>query len=157
MPASNKQTTLRGCGFPKVGCYTLHGSLTSPYKAGFLTSGSSLLFPFSYYRTMGYWKVAPLLQWPDRSGFAPDSLFWLLRGLQSALHMFNMELYWHHNNTMPPCCQQFICVLSFFYQYTCKQLPIYWSFNIFKNASAFLHSPTSSGSEMNCRSEHKYS
>ena len=49
MPASNKQTTLRGCGFPKVGCYTLHGSLTSPYKAGFLTSGSSLPFPFSYY------------------------------------------------------------------------------------------------------------
>ena len=49
MPASNQQTTLRDCGYPQVGCYTLHGSLTSPYKAGFLTSGSSLAFPFSYY------------------------------------------------------------------------------------------------------------
>ena len=49
MPASNQQTTLRDCGYPQVGCYTLHGSLTSPYKAGFLTSGSSLPFPFSYY------------------------------------------------------------------------------------------------------------
>ena len=49
MPASNKQTTLWDCGYPQVGCYTLHGSLTSPYKAGFLTSGSSLAFPFSYY------------------------------------------------------------------------------------------------------------
>ena len=49
MSASNQQTTLRDCGYPQVGCYTLHGSLTSPYKAGFLTSGSSLPFPFSYY------------------------------------------------------------------------------------------------------------
>ena len=49
MPASNQQTTLRDCGYPQVGCYTLHGSLTSPYKAGFLTSASSLPFPFSYY------------------------------------------------------------------------------------------------------------
>ena len=49
MPASKQQTTLRDCGYPQVGCYTLHGSLTSPYKAGFLTSGSSLPFPFSYY------------------------------------------------------------------------------------------------------------
>ena len=49
MSASNQQTTLRDCGYPQVGCYTLHGSLTSPYKAGFLTSGSSLAFPFSYY------------------------------------------------------------------------------------------------------------
>ena len=44
-----KQTTLRSCGFNGVGCYTLHGSLTSPYKAGFLTSASLLPFPFSYY------------------------------------------------------------------------------------------------------------
>ena len=111
-----KQTTLRDCGYLSVGCYTLHGSLTSPYKAGFLTSGSSLLFPFSYCRTMGYRKVAPLLQWPDRSGLSPDSLFWLLRGIQSALHMFNMELYWHYNNISVVYCQLCLILFSQFYE-----------------------------------------
>ena len=106
MPASKKQTTLGNCGYPQVGCYTLHGSLTSPYKAGFLTSGSVLLLPFSYKRTMGYWKVTPLLQWPDRSGFSPDSLFWIFGGKYSALHMFHMELYWHYRITLLHKCQE---------------------------------------------------
>lgn len=106
MPASIKQTTPEKCGFFQVGCYTLHGSSTSPYKAGFLTSGSMLLFPFSYICTMVFWKFAPLLQWPDRSGLSPDSLFWLFRGKQSALYMFNMELYWHHLTTLLYKCQE---------------------------------------------------
>ena len=42
-----------GLRISPVGCYTLHGSLTSPYKAGFLTSASLLPFPFSYICTMG--------------------------------------------------------------------------------------------------------
>ena len=92
MPASKKQTTLENCGYPQVGCYTLHGSLTSPYKAGFLTSGSVLLLPFSYKRTMGYWKVTPLLQWPDRSGFTPDSLF---RSMHSCTLHGNIKLHKH--------------------------------------------------------------
>ena len=32
----------------RIGCCTLHGSSTSPYKAGFLTSESMLSLPFSY-------------------------------------------------------------------------------------------------------------
>ena len=48
MPASLSRQHL-GLRISPVGCYTLLGSLTSPYKAGFLTSASSLPFPFSYY------------------------------------------------------------------------------------------------------------
>ena len=51
MPASIKQTTPETADF-QVGCYTLHGSLTSPYKAGFLAPESMFSFPFSYICTM---------------------------------------------------------------------------------------------------------
>ena len=39
--------------------------------------GSRLIAPlsFSCYGTMDILRFAPLLQWPDRSGFTPDSLF----------------------------------------------------------------------------------
>ena len=39
--------------------------------------GSRLIAPlsFSCYGTMDILRFAPLLQWPDRSGFSPDSLF----------------------------------------------------------------------------------
>ena len=66
--------TSRGCGFPKTGCYTFIGSLTSPYQAGFLAPGSSFLSP-SHASAQWILRFIPLLQWPDRSGFSPDSLF----------------------------------------------------------------------------------
>ena len=54
MPAPVEQTTFRGCGFPQTGCYTLHGSLTSPYQAGFLAPESTHHLSFSCFRTMAF-------------------------------------------------------------------------------------------------------
>ncbi len=51
---SQKRTTSQGCGFPKTGCYTFIGSLTSPYQAGFLAPESSLPLSFSCVSTMDY-------------------------------------------------------------------------------------------------------
>ena len=85
--------------------------------------GSRLIAPlsFSCYGTMDILRFAPLLQWPDRSGFSPDSLFcWLLIihdcQMPSALAMFNMELYWHYNNTLLIICQY--CFRFFWYKFT---------------------------------------
>ena len=49
LPSSRQRLKLR---IFQVGCYTLHGSLTSPYKAGFLAPESMFSFPFSYICTM---------------------------------------------------------------------------------------------------------
>ena len=102
MPAPVEQTTFRGCGFPQIGCYTLHGSLTSPYQAGFLAPESTHHLSFSCFRTMAFENHSSVTVTGSlrfRTWF-PLSDFFL-----SALNMFNMELYWHHTTTPCPLCQ----------------------------------------------------
>ena len=109
------QTTLRNCGVFKVGCYTLHGSLTSPYKAGFLTSESSLISPSHTNDAMGCWDL--LLCYSDRIAqdfhLIPSSV--RFADNESALHMFTMELYWHYSSTSFFFCQSYLQnILNYF-------------------------------------------
>ena len=104
MPASIKQTTPETADFSG---WLLHFTrkFNLAIQSRFPGSRINVLFPLLIHMYNGFWKIAPLLQWPDRSGLSPDSLFWLLRGKQPALHMFNMELYWCYLTTSLYKCQ----------------------------------------------------
>ena len=68
------QTTLRIADIPS---WLLHFTRKFNLAIPSRFPGSRLIAPlsFSCYGTMDILRFAPLLQWPDRSGFSPDSLF----------------------------------------------------------------------------------
>ena len=74
MPASIKQTTPETADFSG---WLLHFTrkFNLAIQSRFPGSRINVLFPLLIHMYNGFWKIAPLLQWPDRSGFAPDSLF----------------------------------------------------------------------------------
>ena len=127
MPASKKADSARRLRTSPDGCYTLHGSLTSPYEAGFLTPESPRPLPFSYYpfllcaaagppgsfgssrRKKAYiqWDTERLLLcYSDRivqdSHLIPSSV---RPAGRPALHMFYMELYCVYITTVCRLCQ----------------------------------------------------
>ena len=106
---SKKRTTSQGCGFPKTGCYTFIGSLTSPYQAGFLAPGSLLSSP-SHAAAQWTMRFAPLLQWPDRSGFSPDSLFLPAYSCQHLICSL-----WNYTDTIVPPVTVFVNPLKGFF------------------------------------------
>ena len=133
MPASNKQTTL---WVADTLSWLLHFTrkFNLAITSRFPGSGIMACLSFSY---LVQWTVrfAPPLQWPDRSGFTPDSLFcWHLIindcQIPSALAMFNMELYWHYNNTLLIICQYYFhhiyIFLIIFFRYICKRKKTAW-------------------------------
>ena len=79
--------------------------------------GSRLIAPlsFSCYGTMDILRFAPLLQWPDRSGFSPDSLFLPAYSCQHLICSL-----WNYTNIIVPPVTVFVNPLEgfllFFYQ-----------------------------------------
>lgn len=131
MPASKKADSARRLRTSPDGCYTLHGSLTSPYEAGFLTPESPRPLPFSYYpfllcaaagppgsfgslrRKKAYiqWDTERLLLcYSDRivqdSHLIPSSDRRIKR---PSLHMFYMELYCPDYSIRAVSCQSQFC------------------------------------------------
>ena len=100
-----KADNISGLRIPQNWLLHFHRKFNLAIPSRFPGSRINVLFPLLIHMYNGFWKIAPLLQWPDRSGLSPDSLFWLLRGKQPALHMFNMELYWCYLTTSLYKCQ----------------------------------------------------
>ena len=73
--------------------------------------GSRLIAPlsFSCYGTMDILRFAPLLQWPDRSGFSPDSLFLPAYSCQHLICSL-----WNYTDTIVPPVTVFVNPLKGF-------------------------------------------